>query len=218
MEISKIKTIIDSVFGADGAGDGKLRGDLGWLLSKVGERYWDCTVESFVADTKDKIRFVDTIKDYIANIKTYYEEGNGLLIFGSVGTGKDHMATAVAKELFRAGYQVEWINGLLFRSRVRDLIDSPETELEFAMRYTKPDFLWFSDPFTAGEPMTSYQKEFLLRVIDARYQKRKPIIWTCNASTKKEFEDAVGAAAFDRMRADAVRCFCNWESFRKPRI
>ena len=48
---------------------------------------------------------------YIDKIGQNVTEGHGMILFGPVGSGKTHLASAVAKAAVKAGFAVAWRTG-----------------------------------------------------------------------------------------------------------
>lgn len=191
------------------------RGELYSFLRRVGPVHRDCGFGNYRTDVPGQRKFKATAIKYASNLDQMWEEGRGLLFYGSSGTGKDHMTMAVAKEAWKRGYWVSWINGPSFRSRVRECIREDESEGTIFRELVGGDFLWLSDPVIGGQSLTPFQLEFLYRVIDERNRHRRPTWVTANFHKGQEFSSMIGAAAYDRIRDRAVACYCDWETDRK---
>lgn len=187
------------------------------LLSKVGARYRNCTVDTFACDTqahKDAASkvwaFCETISDQIAS-------GRGVLLYGPPGTGKDHLAVAIMiAALDSTSASVDWVDGAEFYGGVRDNIDGDKSEASFVKRFTTPALLVLSDPLPPlGAIKSEFQLSMLFRVIDRRYRDLKATVVTLNVATREEAEKRLSPNIVDRLAHGAMAIHCNWPSYRR---
>jgi DNA replication protein DnaC len=184
------------------------------LCETAGARYSTCRLSNFTADTPLKLRVLETVREYSADIKARRE---GLVLYGPVGTGKDHLAFAVARQAIGAFQTVGWINGQDWFGELRDAMDDDgSTEAAAIRRLRKPDWLVVSDPVPPVGNLTQHQATMLYRVVNARYSDGKPTIVTVNVAGDEEADERMGTAVWDRLCHDAWKVHCRWGSFRKP--
>lgn len=183
-----------------------------------GPQLLDATLESYRVEPKcqSQAKALDVARRYSKNYETVSENGKGLILFGSVGTGKDHLMMGIAKKLYYHHKSVMWTNGTRLKARMRGCIGRDgESESEVIRDFCKPDFLWISDPVIASNPMTTFQTEFFHGIVDARYMEKKPILLTINVEDGVELESALGAAAVDRLKSSGFAHYCDWKTQRK---
>lgn len=183
-----------------------------------GPQLMDATLDSYRVEPKcqSQAKALDVAKRYSKNYETVSENGKGLILFGSVGTGKDHLMMGIAKKLYYHHKSVMWTNGTRLKARMRGCIGREgESESDVIRDYVAPDFLWISDPIIAGNPMTTFQTEFFHGIVDARYMEKKPILLTINVKDGDELEAALGAASVDRMKSNGFAHYCNWKTERR---
>ena len=125
----------------------------------------------------------------------------------------------VAKILYYHHKSVLWTNGSRLKARMRRCISNKdsESEREIVDELSGPDFLWLSDPIIAGEPLTTYQRDFMYSFIDARYQAQKPTLLTINVESSAQLDDVLGAATADLLRENSFCHFCDWKTHRKTK-
>lgn len=190
------------------------------LSARLGERYADCRISTFVFHEDPRARAVqekviESLKAYSEQIEELVDSGRGIVLFGPAGTGKDHLLSAMMRKACWHNLSVEWRNGMdLFADR-RDAISKDTPERDLIRDLTVPDVLAISDPVPPWGNLTEGQAEFLFRVVDARYRRRKPIWVSANFNEGKEAESRVGAQVIDRLRDGALALYCNWPSFRR---
>lgn len=194
-----------------------------WLLlrEKLGERYADCRLSNFeLHDGDNKIykrqeKVVNDLWAYAANMKNYVSWGAGIVLYGPPGTGKDHLLVAMMRKACWHNFDVVWGNGMDLYAARRDAISRDTPERELIRKYTTPDVLAISDPVPPWGNLTEGQAEFLFRIVDARYRRRKPIWISANFAEGKEAESRVGTQVIDRLRDGSLALHCNWPSYRK---
>jgi len=182
-----------------------------------GERYKDCTLGTFTIDNEPARRAVSLLREYCESITDRLTDGDGLILFGPKGTGKDHLMTAAVRAVIGTGRRVTWQNGMDLFGDVRDMLDSGTSERKFIDRLVGPDVLYLSDPLPPMGRLTEFQASMLFRVIDGRYSRRRVTWATINVSGRSELDERLGPQNADRLVDGALALFCNWPSFRKPK-
>lgn len=189
------------------------------LISHVGRRYREASLEAYEVTHDAQRAVMEAMRGYAANIKQEVEAGDGVVLFGPSGTGKDFLLVALAREAIRAGVRdIVHVNGMDLFGEVRDAMDSDVSERSIIERYEKPDVLILSDPLPPSGSLTDFQSAILFRLLDARYRSCKPTWATMNVATGSEAEQRMGVSLVDRLRDGALCLFCNWPSYRKARM
>lgn len=123
------------------------------------------------------------------------QDNRGLLLFGSVGTGKTFAAACIANALLEQGIPV------VMTSLVK-LVDGGADEL--CSRMSAIDLLILDD--LGAERSTDYALEKVYNVVDSRYRSGLPVIYTTNLTLEelKHPADMRYARIYDRV---LERCF-----------
>jgi DNA replication protein DnaC len=163
-------------------------------------------------DVLDRLQAVaDALPEYVSR-------GAGLILYGSVGTGKDHLLAAMLYQaVSRHGFPCRWANGQEIYGLFRDRMSTEQREADLLQKYEEPQVLAISDPIPpVGEP-TAWNLSQLYRLLDRRYRHLKPTWVTLNARSIQDADTKLSASVFDRLREDAELFACFWPSFRERR-
>lgn len=180
-----------------------------------GDRYRDCRLSNFEQSHDGQKRAVAALFDYCGNIGDRIADGEGVILFGPKGTGKDHLVMALCRVAIAHGKHVVWQNGMDLFGDIRDAIDKGEAERALVHRLVSPDVLYLSDPLPPFGNVTEFQATMLFRILDGRYSRRRPLWVTVNVESGPKLEERMGAQNADRIRDGALAIFCDWPSYRR---
>ena len=210
------------------------------FLQKRGKRYLPCRFTNFEITNPEQQKAFDKLREFEANAKAETDQGNGVVLFGPSGTGKDHLITALAlsficrhggvrernsyslfddddDDQFKDEYSVEWKSGAELFAQLRDAIGSDYPESDIIHPLIDADILILSDPLPPGGELTRYQREILYRVLDARYSAMQPTWASLNVASGGEAGERMGVPCYDRLRHGALCLYCNWPSYRSAK-
>lgn len=142
--------------------------------------------------TKDNARMFKIAKNYVERFDEMYGRGQGILFWGSVGTGKSYTAAAIANELLEKRVSV------IMTSFIKLAKEWGASE-EMVARLNRARLLVIDD--LGAERSTDYALEKVYDIIDSRYRSGKPMILTTNLemSQMKECEDIRYTRIYDRI-------------------
>lgn len=163
-------------------------------LSMMEGVYRSCTFDT-AEKNEDNARSIKICERYVEKFPQMLRENRGLLLFGSVGTGKTFAAACIANALMERGFSA------VMTSLVA-LVDGGSADLMYQINDT--DLLVLDD--LGAERSTDYGLERLYAAVDARYRSGKPAIYTTNLSLEvlKKPRDARYTRIYDRI---LERCF-----------
>lgn len=152
------------------------------LLSDSGikERFKQRTFEAFIATTEQEKRAKAVAQRYAENfLTTVAQKGSCLRFEGTKGTGKTHLAAAIALELISKGVPVIFksVSDLLLDIR-KTYSKGEKTEEEILDVYKKVDLLVIDDIDKAK--YTEWGVSVLYQIINDRYENMKPMVVTAN--------------------------------------
>jgi DNA replication protein DnaC len=190
------------------------------LVRRVGLRYARSTLSNFVVYDEDRQRDAfATVERFGANLVEHVARGDGLVLFGKPGTGKDHLAIALAYiAVLEHGFRVEYLTGAQLFAQARQRIrDGAVDEVEFVEQFRSPHILLLSDPVPAKGEVRQFGVETLQWIIDARYRDQRPTWCTLNVADKADADCKLAEPLIDRLRHGATTIGCDWESYRNRR-
>ncbi len=143
--------------------------------SNIPKRYRKATLENF--NPKDNPRALEIAKKFVMN----FPEEKGLLLAGPVGTGKTHIAAAIANELLNKLYSVYFGNVVDIMSFIKSTYneDSEISEREAINIMTDKVDLFIVDDL-GKENTKDYTSAMLYQLINKVYENEKPIVITTN--------------------------------------
>ena len=114
-------------------------------------------------------------RNYVANFGKMQQRNKGLLLFGTVGTGKTFAACCIANALIDKGYSALVTN---FARLANTLQGLREDRQDYIDKLNAVNLLVIDD--LAAERQTEYMQETVFNIIDSRYRSGRPLIITTN--------------------------------------
>ena len=143
-------------------------------LSLMDARLSDATFSNYSVDDGNR-RAYTAAKRYVDRFNDMLENGQGILFYGPVGTGKSYTAAAIANELMnrkRSAVMTSFV-------KLLEKMSSFETDdEEYIARLNHADLLFIDD--LGAERSTDAALAKVYNIVDSRYRSRKPLILTTN--------------------------------------
>ena len=192
-----------------------------WSRRGVPDRVVDATLATFRVSgdgTSEKKKALTDATAFVAHaaapinlsVDTSTRQGGFLLLVGSTGTGKGHLAVAVMKALQLTG-------GGLFTTHA-DLLTDLRASYKTGGTATYLEKLKSAPCLILDEfglaASGADEAPVLYQVIADRHDKRRPTIITSNEELPT-LKQALGSRLVDRIREDCTTIVCRWKSFRQ---
>lgn len=186
------------------------------LAAQLGRRYTAerASLDAFVCRLAEQKAVVARLRALLPTLTEFASQGRGMVFFGTVGTGKDHLLAAMLYGAVAAGLSVRWIDGQDLFRRFRDGIDKGESEESLIKELTGADVLAISD-VTPDAKDPTWQQGRLKAIIDRRYRELRGTWVTMNALSADDADAKLSAPVFDRLREGAELFRCFWPSHRE---
>lgn len=181
----------------------------------IPERFIPCTLDNYEPVNQDAARNLSVCKAYANKWTDRLRQGGGLVMCGKPGTGKNHLALAIARHVIE-----QHQDSALFTTALRIARkfkstwskNATETESDVIRIYTNPDLLIIDE--VGVQFGSEAEKLILFEIINTRYERMKPTILISN-QTREELGAFIGERVIDRM-SDGGGCTLafTWDSYR----
>lgn len=178
---------------------------------------WQAGFDGFRARSDAQRDALRTARDYAERFDVHVAQGRNLVFCGRVGTGKTHLASAIAISALDSGYSVLMTSAFRLAMRIKESYrsDSDTTTLQAIDRLIDYDLLVVDE---VGVQFGSETEKLLLtQVLNGRYEELLPTLLITNL-TETQLGDCLGDRLVDRLcdRGSVLVPFA-WDSHRGAR-
>lgn len=181
----------------------------------IPNRFLSCTLQNYDPVNDDAQRVLKVCQAYANRWPERLKKGGGLVMCGKPGTGKNHLALAIARHAI-----TEHQSSAVFTTALKIAREykstwskgSTRTEDDVIRYFTKPDLLIIDE--VGVQFGSDAEKLIMFEIINTRYERMKPTILISN-QTKEELAAFIGERVIDRM-SDGGGCTLSftWDSYR----
>ncbi|NLN48637.1 MAG: ATP-binding protein [Clostridiales bacterium] len=150
--------------------------------SKLGDRFKTRTFDNFVVGEHNQ-KAVNMAYKYTEEFEKFKIKGIGLYISGNYGTGKTHIAAAIAIELMNKCIPVIFTTLPRLLGQIKGTFDNDVEKLneqQIIDIFSNVDLLILDD--VGKERVTEWRLEKLFEILNNRYENNLPIVFTSNYS------------------------------------
>ncbi|NUH56526.1 ATP-binding protein [Citrobacter portucalensis] len=187
------------------------------LLDKAGiaRRFQDCEFENYQAVNADAQRNLEACRRYVSSWEKCLAAGTSMIMIGNCGTGKNHLAVSMAKNIIRHHLATVEITDVMRLTRaVKNTWrhNSERTEDEVIDHFVSQDLLIIDE--VGVQFGTPTEITILQEIINARYESVLPTILISNL-TFEQLKESIGERIVDRVTdGGRNRLAFGWESYR----
>ncbi len=181
----------------------------------IARRFEACEFDNYQAINQDAAKNLAACQRYASSWPERLNAGTGLVMTGNCGTGKNHLAVSMVKNIVRnhlASVEVTDVMRLTRAVKSTWRHNAETTEEEVIERFASLDLLIIDEvgvQFGSPTEMTILQE-----VINARYESVLPTILISNL-TFEQLKESIGERIVDRVTdGGRNRLAFGWESYR----
>ncbi len=147
--------------------------------SGIKKRFLARTFANFQTDTPGRTKAYRTAQEYADHFTEHLANGDGLYIEGTFGTGKTHLAAAIAIQLMEQGHTVIFKTADDLLRDIKATFDESGREEQRVLDTLKDCELLIIDDI-GKEQATDWSTAQLYAIINDRYECQRPLIVTTN--------------------------------------
>lgn len=170
---------------------------------------------NFQNDDRRNEKLSNAMQKYVENFDMFRKDGRGLLLYGTVGTGKTYYACCVANGLLDKGYDILVTSFPELVNKLQGMWDGKQEFIDSLNKYT---LLVIDD--LGVERGTEYMQEQIFNIVDSRYRSGLPFIVTTNLTMEqiKKPQDVAYQRIYDRVLERCHPIEVNGVSRRKLKV
>lgn len=175
-------------------------------------RYRTKDFASFIADTDGKEKALAVAMEFAQNFDAHRARGTVAVFSGLPGTGKSHLAIAIAQHVMRVRTAL-YSSAIDAVRMIRDTWrrDSSQTETQVLYMLSTIDLLVLDE--VGVQYGTEAEQVTLFDIIDKRYRDLMPTILLTNQN-RAGMKTFLGDRSFDRLREGGIWVTFDWASQR----
>ena len=181
---------------------GVLRRDLG--------RFAECRVNNYHVEFQPQAAVVARLVEVAAQIQD--GEIPQLCWHGTVGTGKDHLASAMLSLCAKLGHSARWVEARTFCQQMAGAYQNDSSQEKVIREWASPRVLCLSDAIALDAKAN--HKEYVAQLIRARYNAGKATWLTINVRSLDQAEKALGEDVWSRLAENQIALACHWNDYR----
>uniref|UniRef100_UPI00333EA0DC ATP-binding protein n=1 Tax=Castellaniella defragrans TaxID=75697 RepID=UPI00333EA0DC len=178
-------------------------------------RFQDRQFATFVPSCEGAKNALNVIKTYARGFDDALATGRNLILFGTVGSGKTHLAVSAAHSVIDQGYSAVFASVMSAVRSVKETYrkGADRTERDAIEALIAPDLLILDE--VGVQFGSDAEKLILFEIINGRYESMRPTIVISNLNMAG-LQEYLGERVVDRLREGGGRAILfDWPSYRK---
>lgn len=183
--------------------------------SNIPPRYKFVTLDGYEAKPGSQAQVHQRCQWFATTWPERLTAGTSLILAGLPGTGKTHLACAIAHEVMRHGHSVIYSTIADMTRSIRRTYDQDvkRSEAEAISDFVRPQLLILDEVGAASG--SEHEKLMLFEVINKRYEQVKGTIVVSNL-TGDDLKSFLGERMMDRLRQGGGKLLVlDWQSYRR---
>jgi DNA replication protein DnaC len=177
-------------------------------------RFGEATLASYVATNPGQQYAQEAAKSYAADFRLTWARGESLLLLGSVGNGKTHLAVGIAREAMEQGASAIFttLNAMIGKVKETWGQHDGESQAKAIQRFASVDLLVVDE--VGSLKCSGREWGILLAILGGRYNAMLPTIFTGNLEPA-ELPGYLSDQVVSRLREVGTKSVrFNWEDYR----
>lgn len=172
--------------------------------------FHDATFDNYQADTPEMRKCLAIARAFATSQK----RGRSLVMTGKPGTGKTHLACAIAREAMKTSRRVVFTTAAEVVMSVRATYrrDSELSEMDVLDRFRNANMLVIDE--IGAQNGDEHGKTILFDILNYRYAEMLPTV-ICSNLSEKNLTDVLGERLMDRFAQTGVISAMDWQSWRR---
>lgn len=182
--------------------------------SCIPDRFQDRTFNNYEVKNDGQKNALMFARAYAVMFNEELSTGRGAIFCGKPGTGKTHLAVAIALHIMLCNKPALFTTVQRAVRRIKDAWrkGATESESDVIALYVHPDLLILDE--IGVQFGSDFERNFLFDILNERYENKKPTLLLSNLDIE-EIKEFLGARIFDRLKEDGAQCIVfDWESKR----
>lgn len=185
--------------------------------ANIPETFYASTMSNYIPQTDDAQVALSEIQKYVDQWHELSAAGRGLILDGTIGSGKTHLACSALKAIISRHRlsDARYMTASDISRRIRSTYgqNAAETEIQVFNALATASLLVIDEVggFQAG---TAHDRNTLAEVLASRYANKKPVILISNLNTN-ELQAYLGEQVSSRLRERYRLILFRWGSYRE---